>query len=143
MKTTGLKWAVILMVAAAAAGCSKPGKWVSLRLGEKTIRAELADTAVKREKGLQGRNSLGENEGMLFVFPEPRNLSFWSKDTTLPLSLAFIDDAGVIQEIVPLPPETQTPVTSRAPCRYALEMREGWFERNGVAPGDALRMDWR
>lgn len=78
---------------------------------------------------------------MLFLFPVSQYLSFWSKDTYIALSLAFLDDQGKIVEIVNLAPESTEKVISQSQVRYALEMNAGWFEKNGVGVGDRLIMD--
>ncbi|MGH0028998.1 MAG: DUF192 domain-containing protein [Myxococcota bacterium] len=109
-----------------------------LVVGNERITAEIAATAADRRQGLMHRESLPQDHGMLFVFPEEKVLSFWMKDTPLPLSIAFADAGGRILRIAPLEPGSLEPVTSGAPARYALEMNRGWFERNGVFPGDTI-----
>jgi uncharacterized membrane protein (UPF0127 family) len=84
------------------------------------------------------RETLPEDHGMLFVFPNERVLTFWMKDTPLPLSVAFADAGGRIVRIADMEPMSATPVSSGAPARYALEMNRGWFEKRGVFVGDAL-----
>lgn len=142
MKTLRALW-IFCLALALGAGCSPPGKWITMRLGGKALQLELADTPQAHQKGLQGRRKLSENQGMLFVFPEKRPLHFWSKDTTLALSIAFLDDDGKIVQIEEMPPQSSRPVTSSAACRYALELASGWFEKNGVKVGDALMMETR
>ncbi|MDL5054469.1 DUF192 domain-containing protein [Oscillatoria laete-virens NRMC-F 0139] len=105
-----------------------------LLVGLKPVTAEIALTPEEKRRGLMGRTHLGENEGMLFVYPTPRQASFWMKNTSLPLSIAYADAEGVIQEIHDLEPHSLTAVTSRHfGIKYALEMNRGWFEKNGVS----------
>lgn len=113
---------------------------LALAVGGAEFRVELAVTPEQRRQGLMYRDRLGEREGMLFVFEEERMLSFWMRNTSLPLSIAFIDARGVIVHIADLVPWSERPVSSRVPARYALEVNRGAFERAGVAVGDAVAL---
>lgn len=137
------RFLLLLSISSFLGACSPAAKSIPMRLGGKTLKLELADTPQAWEKGLQGRRSLKENEGMLFVFPEARPLSFWSKNTPLPLSVAFLDENGKIVQIESLPPESTKQVFARMPSRYALEMNAGWFDKNGINVGDSLMMESR
>ncbi len=77
---------------------------------------------------------------MLFVFRRDQNLDFYMKDTLVPLSIAFIASDGVIVNIANMQPLSRDIHSSRMPCRYALEMPEGWFARNGVHEGDKVEI---
>ncbi|MGB7919942.1 MAG: DUF192 domain-containing protein [Desulfobacterales bacterium] len=103
------------------------------------LTIELATTPETRSCGLSLRDSLPKNQGMLFVYAEPEVLTFWMKNTRMPLSIAFIDIAGrivSIQKMNPFPPTTV--YASPVPALYALEVNQGWFEENGVGVGDAV-----
>jgi hypothetical protein len=103
------------------------------------LTIELATTPAARACGLSLRDSLPANRGMLFVYAEPEILTFWMKNTRMPLSIAFIDEAGRvvgIQKMNPFP--TTTVYASPVPALYALEVNQGWFEENGVGVGDVL-----
>jgi uncharacterized membrane protein (UPF0127 family) len=131
----------LLGVCNRAATRAEDGK-VPLQVGEHTIRVEVAATPDTREKGLMFRESLPPNTGMLFIFPETRRLSFWMKNTYIPLSIAFLDDDGIILNIEPMAPRDETSRTlSRGPARYALEMQQGWFEEHGVKAGDRVPLE--
>jgi len=85
------------------------------------------------------RPRLAPDSGMLFVFEEDDVRRFWMKNTFIPLSIAFIDRAGVIANILEMTPhDTTTPYRSARPVRYALEMNSGWFLSRGVGPGDTV-----
>ncbi|MDL2321275.1 DUF192 domain-containing protein [Desulfosarcina sp. OttesenSCG-928-B08] len=99
------------------------------------IQVEVAITPEDRARGLMHRNVLAEDAGMLFVFEKDQILSFWMKDTQIPLSIAFIAADGRILEIRDMEPESRELILSSAPARYALEMNQGWFEKNGIVPG--------
>lgn len=78
---------------------------------------------------------------MLFVFPRPEPLTFWMKDTYIPLSIAFLDDEGRILNIEQMRPiQTREVYHSSGPSRYALEVNEGWFERHGIRAGDWVEL---
>lgn len=109
------------------------------------VQAEIAETPQAREIGLMHRASLPEEAGMLFIYPEEQALSFWMKDTRIPLSIAFISAQGVITEILdmdpPRPGEPPRTYTSRGLSRYALEVNQGWFRRKGIEPGARVRVE--
>ena len=113
----------------------------TIQVKDKIITVEIADTPQKRELGLMYRTSLDENKGMLFIFPTPSKLSFWMKNTFIPLSIAFIDEEGTIKEIENMEPETTITHVSKDLCKYALEVNQGWFERNNINVGDKVYLD--
>lgn len=100
------------------------------------LDAEIAKSEFKRRKGLMFRESLPQNEGMLFVFDFDQKLSFWMKNTYIPLSIAFIDAGGYVREIYDMAPLNEKIIyTSTHSVRYALEVNRGWFAKNHIAPG--------
>lgn len=111
---------------------------VDLPVGDHVFRVEIADTAESRQRGLMFRTELAPDEGMLFVFPESRPRSFWMKDTEIPLSIAYIAADGRILEIHDMEPFSLSPVRSRYPARYALEVNRGRFAEVGVRVGDVV-----
>ncbi|MXS85394.1 DUF192 domain-containing protein [Nitrosomonas sp. HPC101] len=111
---------------------------VTLGILEHTIIAEVADTASKRSTGLMHRTYLPEDSGMLFIFPTTGIHCMWMKDTVLPLSVAFLDEAKKIVNIAEMIPETLIPHCSVRAARYALEMNTGWFAARKIKVGDRL-----
>jgi len=111
---------------------------VRLQAGMHVIRAEVADTDRTRAIGLMGRESLGPNEGMLFVFDREAVHCFWMRNTPLPLSIAFLDDDGRIVDIAQMAPRSDDSHCPSRAVRFALEMEQGWFARHGIAPGARL-----
>lgn len=105
------------------------------------VVAEIADGPKERQRGLMGREALGANRGMLFVFPEERRLSFWMRDTSIPLSVAFATDRGRIVSIQNMRPydDDEPHYVSPEPAKYALEVNRGWFADRGVRVGDRIR----
>jgi uncharacterized membrane protein (UPF0127 family) len=75
---------------------------------------------------------------MLFIFDRDQMLSFWMKNTPHPLSIAFIDSQGRIRDIFDMTPYSLANINSTVNVRYALEVPQGWFLRNGIETGDVL-----
>jgi uncharacterized protein len=86
------------------------------------------------------RTELVENAGMLFVFDREQPLSFWMRNTVIPLSIAYIDAEGRIADIQDMQPLDETPHPSAEPARYALEVNQGFFEERGVEVGDEVEV---
>ena len=108
---------------------------VRIEVGGRPLSVEVARTEGQRRAGMMYRGKLGANEGMLFVFPEPQILSFYMKDTYVPLSIAFIRANGVIDRITEMMPRSLAIHESNTLCLYALEMPRGWFEERGIREG--------
>jgi len=110
----------------------------------KTLFVELARTPHQQQKGLQHRKTLGENRGMLFIFPVAEEHNFWMKETYIPLDIAFIDKNKVIidiQKMQPLDIRTQHHAHANnvyAKTKYALEVNAGWFEENKIRVGSRV-----
>jgi uncharacterized membrane protein (UPF0127 family) len=99
---------------------------------------EIADTQETRSEGLMFRRSMDDNHGMLFIFEYEHQASFWMKNTTIPLSIAFIAADGTIRQIEEMEPESLSSVASRRNILYALEVNQGWFEERGIYEGDKM-----
>ncbi|MBN2875263.1 MAG: DUF192 domain-containing protein [Spirochaetales bacterium] len=124
-------------IAAKPAGKPQTGlRTAELRSGSVSIVVELAETAAQQEIGLMHRTELPDSRGMLFVYPDDRRLSFWMKNTLIPLSIAYLASDGTIKEIHDMAPLSLAPVESGRYVRYALEAPQGWFDRVGLRPGD-------
>jgi hypothetical protein len=112
---------------------------VELRVGDAQLSAEVACDREAQARGLMHRDSLGEGEAMLFAFERPSWLSFWMKDTSIPLTVAYLDAQGVIRELHDLQPLSTTRIDSQGPdLQFALEVPRGWFLRHGVGVGSAV-----
>lgn len=105
-----------------------------------TVVAEVAATPEERQRGLMYRTELPAGSGMLFVFEDEQELSFWMKDTYIPLDIAFLDAAGRIVDIQQMQPQTEELHTSAAPAIFALEVPLGWFAAHGVNVGDTAQI---
>ena len=109
---------------------------------EVRVRVEVADDLFEQARGLMYRTTLGADRGMLFVYPEERDLSFWMKNTQIPLSIAYIDSERRIVDILNMKPLDDRPphYESSEPVQYALEVNQGFFENNGVKLGDRVEL---
>ena len=105
------------------------------------MQLEIARTDEERSRGLMFRENLDDGEGMLFIFDRDQILSFWMKDTLIPLSIAFISSDGIILEIWDMEPGNLIPVRSSRSARYALEVPQGWFNKVDIGIGDKLIID--
>ena len=77
---------------------------------------------------------------MLFVFDQAQTLSFWMKDTLIPLSIAYINAEGRIVDIQDMQPLDETSHPSAEPALYALEVNQGFFAERGVTVGDMVEL---
>jgi uncharacterized membrane protein (UPF0127 family) len=126
-----------LVVMTAFAGAQKQEKAV-LSVRGRPLSVEVAKSEAVRSKGLMGRETLPWNEGMLFVFDSDQVLTFWMRNTKIPLSIAFLDKKGQVRDIFDMTPYDESLVSSTGPCRYALEVNRGFFEECGLVPGDRI-----
>src|SRR5688572_5601201 len=111
--------------------------------GAVMVEIEVADSPELHARGLMHRESLDADAGMLFLFFEETNGTFWMKDTLIPLSIAFFDRDGVILNILDMDPCEADPCTSYNPevmYQGALEVNQGAFEEWGVEVGDKIRV---
>jgi len=104
------------------------------------VMAEIASTPEERNKGLMFRKRLPDGEGMLFIFEADQVLSFWMKNTYIPLSIAFIAHDGRIIDIKDMYPHDTNSVVSSRSARYALEAPQGWFSRAEIKTGDIVKI---
>ncbi len=104
--------------------------------GTHDVLVELAVTDAQRSQGLMNRTRLGEDAGMLFIFPDDRPRTFWMHNTYLPLDILFLDADGTIQNITAAQPGVEKPgYHSLRPARMVLELNQGWCARHGLVPG--------
>lgn len=106
-----------------------------------TVSAEIADEPKEREQGLMFRKHLPRDEGMLFVFETPAVLSFWMKNTLIPLDIAFFDAKGNFVSSASMEPCNADPCPqyrSNGEAVYALEVAAGFLANTELGPGWAL-----
>jgi len=106
------------------------------------IYAQIATRSQEQERGLMFLDSLDDNHGMLFEYPQIGELSFWMKNTYIPLSIAFIEyphsRRGIIIDIQDMEPHSLESHRSRQPVRAALEVNQGWFDQHSIDVGDSV-----
>ena len=128
---------LMLALAPTARGCPLPLPETTLSIGGATLVAEVAATHVSRYCGLSLRDALAPGRGMLFVFRDAGTRHFTMRDTRVPLSIAFLDEARRIIDVQKMNPgPAEVLYASAAPARYALEVRQGWFDEHGISTGD-------
>jgi uncharacterized protein len=112
---------------------------IATRDAQHRFTVELARTPAEMERGLMYRDRLAPDHGMLFVYDDERAVSFWMKNTLIPLDLIFVDSSGRIIEIaeraVPL---STALISSNGPVRAVLEVNGGTADRLSIAIGDRL-----
>ncbi len=112
--------------------------------GPVKIRAEFARTPEELQKGLMNRTSLPKDSGMLFIFPDETNRSFWMKNTLIPLDVIFISSKGRINEMTTLNPCQETEIcqsyNSKTPAQYVLEINAGSTLKWKIIEGDTVEL---
>ena len=109
-----------------------------IKINDKISHAEVAFTQKGRTIGLMFRDKLDNDHGMLFIYPQEQNLSFWMKNTKIPLSIAFINSKEIITQIESMAPYSLMSHISKEKAKYALEMEQGWFKKNGIKAGSKV-----
>jgi uncharacterized membrane protein (UPF0127 family) len=104
--------------------------------GERSFTIEIADDQSERSAGLMFRETMDDDHGMLFVFPETKMLGFWMKNTPMPLDLLFIGDDGKVKDIMPGEPFSEAMIAAGGPTRFVLELKR---EKSGIKNGDLMR----
>jgi len=141
----------IFQVAVSGCGGAKPPEQVAdpktvfdhfpVTVGGHTTSLQVAVLQPEQERGLMQRPDLGPNDGMIFVNPSPRKLSFWMHNTPEALDIGYVTPEGVIAETYDLLPMDERIVESHSSdLQYALEMPKGWFAANGVRAGAQIDM---
>ncbi|MCP4809363.1 MAG: DUF192 domain-containing protein [Proteobacteria bacterium] len=123
----------LLLLACGASAKKLPT--AAIEVGDVEINVELADSPEERHQGLMHRKTLAEDSGMLFVYPSAEPRSFWMENTSVPLSIAFLDETGRILNIEDMKPFDRTSVPSAGDALYALEMNKGWFAAHEIERG--------
>lgn len=109
---------------------------MKIEIGDKEYNVEVARTEEEKVKGLQEKESLGEDEGMLFVYDEPQEIAFWMKDTAIPLDIVFMDEDGKVISVKQGQPYDET-LLEEDGVMYVLEVNQN----SGIQPGDELDME--
>lgn len=126
-------------------GCSPRGSGsglptVEMPIGSQTYTLEVANTDTTRERGLMERDSMPADHGMIFVFPEADELSFWMMNTRIPLEILYLDEGGQVVSIHEMKPYDRRSIPSARPAKYAIELNLGQVKKAGVKVGDVLKI---
>ena len=130
--------ALFLVILLTQAGCSDGLEVIDVIVGGSPLEVEVARTTDEQARGLMFRKTMSDDHGMLFPYESDRRLSFWMKDTLIPLSIAYISADRIIKEIHDMKPGSMKEVVSGQSVRYALEVNQGLFARLGVEVGDRV-----
>lgn len=104
------------------------------------LNCEVAISNPVKAKGLMFRKKLAENSGMIFVYQKDRSLTFWMKNTYIPLSIAFVNSKNLVVDIQNMKPHDLTVIRSKQYGRYAIEANPGWFMRHDIKEGDTIKI---
>ena len=119
----------------------KPNKHYDIKVGEVTLRLELARTPSERELGLMHRENLNKKEGMLFIFETPQHQRFWMKNTRIPLDIGYFSENGYLKEIYHGRPFDLTGLPSRSKSlQFVVELSAGQFRELGIKLGDQINL---
>ncbi|WP_435181915.1 DUF192 domain-containing protein [Halorussus sp. AFM4] len=109
-----------------------------------TVRLEVADEPQERRSGLMHRESLANNTGMVFVYPDAQQVSFWMKNTLIPLDMIFVGPDGEVLNVQHASPQPNASTSelktypSDGKAKYVVELPRGFANRTGVGPGTEL-----
>lgn len=133
---------LITLIHFEAAQAAPKFKKTQIKIKNKTLHIELAETMEQHSYGLMNRQELAENAGMLFVFDSEEQRFFWMKNTFINLSIAYFDRNKKIIDIQDMKAATSSldenlpSYPSKGKAKYALEVNQGWFEKNNIKVGD-------
>ncbi len=141
-RLSALTLALALTLAAACTSASEsPKVTVHSGAGDVVVTVELALTEEEQARGLMWRSELAEGDGMLFVFDDEQERSFWMRNTAIPLDIIYITEDATIRSIAAeTRPYSEHTIPSRGPCRYVLEVPGGWARRHGVRSDDKVSL---
>lgn len=125
---------------AAFADCSPDVVTIYGDWGQANFKVTIADDARERARGLMNVPQMPTMTGMLFVYDGPQPVSFWMRNTLIPLDMLFIDPAGKILVVHPdAIPLDETSIDGGDGVQYVLEINGGLAARLGIAPGDVIQ----
>ncbi len=133
--------AALLGSAVAADTCRDDAVHLKGDWGEARFAVEIADDDAERAQGLMHREHLPASAGMLFVYDTPQRLSFWMRNTLIPLDLIFIDETGEVKTVHhSARPLDETPIPGGPePLTHVLEINGGLAKAMGIDPGTLVR----
>lgn len=131
--------ALFLCVGLSACSANSSELVLVTKSGEYRFEVEIVDTDAARSKGLMYRTELAPNAGMLFDFKEVRPVSFWMRNTLIPLDMVFVAENGVVVNVhANAKPHDPTPIPSAAPVRFVFEIAGGRAKEIDLVAGSQL-----
>ena len=131
---------VVASAGAPAAGMGLQSLEIVTATGRHAFQVEIANDDASRERGLMDRRYMPASQGMLFEFMSDAQVSFWMKDTYIPLDMIFIAPSGVVTHIVAnAEPLSERVIPSGGPCVAVLELNGGTAASIGLKVGDTIR----
>ena len=108
--------------------------------GSALFAVDVADDAEERAQGLMFVEQMPTMKGMLFVYDHPQRVSFWMRNTLIPLDMVFVGADGVVDNIHSMAqPLDETPIFGGTDIQYVLEINGGMAERLGLSVGDQMQ----
>lgn len=144
MKPQAFRFLIVGLSLVLLGGCSREAPptsdlpTISVRLGDQMFTLEVAADETSRQRGLMFRHSIPDDHGMIFVFEQEQPLSFWMKNTFIPLDILFIDADRRVISIHAMQPHDLRGVRSPRPAKYAIEINAGMARKAGVKSGDRI-----
>jgi uncharacterized protein len=147
MRAIGVRlWAALALLAFFAASVGVPAQGAepdSLEIvtstGRHVFQIEIANNDASREHGLMDRRYMAADHGMLFEFDREEPVSFWMKNTYIPLDMIFIAPSGVVTHVVAnAEPLSERVIPSGGPCVAVLELNGGTAASIGLKVGDKV-----
>ncbi len=136
MTLTNLWRSSVLVVATFLVACSGVAETISATINGNSLKLEVARTQNEHAQGLMYRREMDRNAGMLFIFPEAKERTFWMKNTVLSLDIIFIDEQkkvlGVVEKAVPFSTKS---VGVEGASKYVIEVNAGVARELGIVPG--------
>lgn len=132
----------IVLLISACTSQTADTSFKTISINDHELRVELADTPAKQSQGLSGRESLPNNQGMLFIFDNYTQPGFWMKDMQFPLDIIWIRDNMIIDitENIPVPENNQLiNYYPSEPINYVLEVNAGWVNKNNIKIGHKIK----
>ena len=148
MRAIGVRlWAAlsfVVIVALASGGPARSEGLEALQIvtatGAHDFEVEIAKDEASRALGLMNRRFMLADRGMLFEFDREAPVTFWMKDTYIPLDMIFISRTGIVTNIVAnAEPLSERAIPSGPPCMAVLELNGGAAARIGLKIGDKVR----
>lgn len=139
----GALFSLLLMAACLLSGNAEAMRREDMKLhtskGIKVISVEITETQEEKMKGLMFRPSLPDNQGMIFAYDPPREITMWMRNTYIPLDMVFIRSDGIVHRIEAWTrPLSEEIIASRGDVAACLELAGGAAERIGLKPGDRV-----